>query len=69
MLRLLRFVGGVLLGALVGGGLMLIFAPSSGTRTRQPIVDWLQAVWREGLRAADAERQDLVAQLEGLKSP
>jgi len=69
MMKLLRFAGGMLLGALVGGGLVLIFAPRSGAGTRTLARDWLQAVWSEGQQAAEARRQELMAQLEEFKRP
>jgi gas vesicle protein len=69
MLRFLRFVGGALLGAIVGAGLVFMRAPRSGARTRGMVRDRLQAVWSEGQRAADARRLELLAQLEEFKSP
>jgi gas vesicle protein len=69
MLRLLCFVGGTLLGAMVGAGLMLMWAPRSGARTRGMVRDRLQAIWSEGQRAAEATRLELLAQLEEAKSP
>jgi len=69
MLRFFRFVGGTLLGAMAGAGLLLLWAPRSGARTRGMVRDRLQAVWSEGQRAADARRLELLAQLEEFKSP
>jgi len=68
-MKLVRFTGGLLLGALVGGGLVLLLAPRSGARTRSIVQEWLQAVWREGQEAAEAKRMELLAQIEELKSP
>jgi gas vesicle protein len=68
-MKLLRFAGGMLLGALVGGGLMLLFAPRSGAGTRGLTGDWLQAVWSEGQQAAEARRRELEARLAELQRP
>ncbi len=68
-MKLMRFTGGMLLGALVGGSLVLLLAPRSGERTRSLVQEWLQAVWREGQEAAEAKRMELMAQIEELKSP
>ena len=68
-MKLLRFTGGMVLGALVGGGLVLLLAPRSGERTRLLVQEWLQVVWREGQEAAEAKRMELMAQIEELKSP
>jgi gas vesicle protein len=67
-MKLVRFTGGMLLGALVGGGLVLLLAPRSGEGTRALVQDWLQSVWREGQEAAEAKRRELMAQLEELQS-
>lgn len=68
-MRFVRFTEGIILGALVGGGLVLLLAPRSGTQTRALVQDWLDAVWQEGQRAAEARRLELMARLEELQSP
>lgn len=68
-MKLARFTGGMLLGALVGGGLVLLLAPRSGERTRAHVQEWLQTAWREGQVAAEAKRMELMAQIEELQSP
>ena len=67
-MRVIRFAEGMLLGALVGGGLVLLLAPRSGEGTRALARDWLQAVWREGQQAAEAKRTELMTRLEDLQS-
>jgi len=67
-MRLVRFTGGALLGALVGGGLVLLLAPRSGEATRTLAQEWLQSIWLEGQQAAEAKRRELMARLEELKA-
>jgi len=68
-MKLVLFFRGMLLGALVGGGLLLLLAPRSGERTRAHVQEWMQSVWREGQVAAEAKRMELMAHIEELQSP
>jgi gas vesicle protein len=68
-MRGFRFVTGMLVGALVGVGLVLLFAPQSGAATRQAIQDHVQSVVEEGRQAAETRRLELTAQFEALKQP
>ena len=68
-MKIVRFSGGFLLGALVGGGLVLLLAPRSGLRTRVLVEHWLREVWREGEEAAQSKRQELLSRLEDLQAP
>jgi gas vesicle protein len=67
--RVLRFVGGVVVGAALGAGLVLLMAPRSGEETRRMIQERAQAVLDEGRQAAEARRQELTAQLSAMKQP
>jgi hypothetical protein len=69
MNRFLCYSGGLLLGAAVGVGLVVLFAPQSGTDTRQMIRDRIDEILAEGRLAADTRRGELTAQLEYLKKP
>jgi gas vesicle protein len=68
-MRFLRIVSGLMLGAALGVGLVLLFAPRSGTETRQMIQERVQDVMAEGQQAAEARRLELTAQFEALKQP
>lgn len=58
---------GLLVGALVGVGLALLFAPGSGEETRGRIQEWVNEVQAAGQEAAEQKRLELTAQLEELK--
>lgn len=64
-----RFVVGLLLGAVVGVGLVVLFAPQSGEELRKRVRDRVEEVLAEGQRAAEERRVELVAQFEDLKQP
>jgi gas vesicle protein len=68
-MRFFRIVGGLMLGAALGAGLVLLFAPHSGAETRQIIQDRVQSIQEEGRQAAEARRQELTARFEALKQP
>lgn len=67
-MKLMRFTEGLMLGALVGGGLVLLLAPKSGVQTRAFVRNWLEAVWQEGQQAAESRRLELMTRLEELQS-
>lgn len=67
--RVLNIAGGLLLGAAVGAGIVLLFAPRSGADTQQMIRDRVQAILSEGQQAAEARRLELTTQFEALKQP
>jgi gas vesicle protein len=69
MSKALRFMGGFLLGATVGAGVILLFAPGSGEETRQAIQDRVQEILDESRSAAEARRLELTTQFETLKQP
>ncbi len=65
----LKMMLGLVFGAAVGAGLMLLFTPRSGPATRQWVRDRVQGVLEEGGQAREARRAELVAQFEALKQP
>lgn len=69
MNRFLCYSGGLLLGAAVGIGLVVLFAPQSGADTRQMIRDRIDEILAEGRMAAETRREELIAQFEHLKGP
>ena len=69
MNRILEFGGGLLLGAVVGAGLVLLLAPQSGVETRQLIQERFQDILEEGRMAAEVRRLELQARFEDLKRP
>jgi gas vesicle protein len=68
-MRSLIMILGLLLGAAVGAGLMLLFTPLSGEQVQQWVRDRVQEIAEEGRRAGEARRQELTAQFETLKQP
>ncbi len=67
--KVLRILGGVLLGATVAIGLVLLFTPQSGAETRRMLEERFEELMAEGRRAAEAKRLELQAQFETLKRP
>lgn len=63
-----NFVLGAFIGGVIGSSLAMLFAPSTGEKTRQEIVDYFKHIMQEVNRAADEKRSELVAQLESLRS-
>jgi len=69
MNRMLRMMAGLLLGALIAAGLVLLFAPKSGAEMRRQIEAWFQDVLAEGRHTAEVRRLELTTQFESLKQP
>lgn len=67
MNRVLMFGGGLLLGAMVGAGLVLLLTPQSGVETQQLIQERIQDILEEGRVAAEVRRQELETRFEDLK--
>jgi gas vesicle protein len=62
-------MAGMLLGAALAAGLVLLFAPQSGAEVRQKIKDRVDDILAEGRQAAEERRLELTAQFESLKQP
>lgn len=69
MNRTLMVAGGLLCGAMLAGGLVLLFAPRSGAETQQVIRDRVQSILSAGQEAAEARRLELTERFEALKEP
>lgn len=67
MRKLLAFVFGMLLGAVVGVAIATLLAPESGEEMRGQIQSRVQNVVDEGKRAAAERRVELESQLDQLK--
>jgi gas vesicle protein len=67
--KVLRILVGVILGAAVGAGLVLLFAPQTGEETRRVIEERVEAILAEGREAAETRRLELRSQFEMLKQP
>lgn len=60
--RALSFASGLLGGAIVGAGVVLLLAPQSGADTRQSITDKFNEIIGAGREAMDERRQQLRAE-------
>ena len=69
MNRTVTVAGGLLFGAMLAGGLVLLLAPRSGAETQQVIRDRVQSVVSAGQEAAEARRLELTERFEALKEP
>ncbi len=69
MKRMLSFLSGAIMGALVGATLALLFAPASGEGLREQLRGRVMAVQEEVKKAAADRRAELEEQLAGLRAP
>lgn len=67
MRRFVALFAGLLIGALVGGILALLFAPSSGKNLQEKISDAVDRLAGEVRTAAAERRQELESELEKLR--
>jgi gas vesicle protein len=65
--KTLDFLGGLLLGALVGASVALLLAPRSGADTQAALRGRVEGVIEEGRRAAAERRAELEAQFAEAK--
>ena len=64
----LKFLGGLVLGSLVGASVALLLAPSSGAELRAQIQNEIERVQAEVNQAAADRRIELEQQLAALRS-
>ncbi len=67
MRKTLSFLGGLLVGAVTGGGIALLLAPESGPELQQEIQDYIDHLIEEGKHAAETQRLEMEEQLEAFK--
>ena len=68
MRKVINFLAGFLVGAVVGGATGLLLAPYGGTELQQRIQLRFEEVLEEGRKAATARQAELETQLEAFKS-
>jgi len=69
MRRMMSFVSGAVMGALVGATLALLFAPASGQTLRSHLQERINRLQDEVRKAARDRRAELEEQLAALRSP
>lgn len=69
MRRIVNFISGAMIGAVVGASLALLFAPSSGETLRSQIQDQVITLQEEVRRASSDRRAELEQQIAALRSP
>jgi gas vesicle protein len=67
-MRILSFLGGALIGGLVGGTIGLLLAPSSGMDLREQIQNRAQTMQTDVQQAAATRRAELEQQLDMLRT-
>jgi gas vesicle protein len=67
MQKTINFLAGCLLGAALGAGLVILFAPQSGAETQQFLKDQFKDVIEEANKAREQTQADLKEQLAKLK--
>jgi len=69
MERTLKILAGLLVGALVGVGAVLLFSPVSGEELRQSIRERIDYVLEKGRQAGESRREEMSSHFESLKQP
>lgn len=69
MRKMLSFMSGVMMGAVFGATLALLFAPSSGDDLRMRVREEADRVQEEVKKAAAERRAELEAQLDAMRAP
>jgi gas vesicle protein len=69
MNKIINFVEGAFLGALLGSALALILAPSTGDQFRRQMKSKVESFRQELMTAGDERREELEVQLAKLRQP
>jgi gas vesicle protein len=69
MKRVMSFLSGAVMGALVGSTLVLLLTPASGDEIRLKIQEQVQKIQEEVKMAAESRRIELEEQLANLRKP
>jgi gas vesicle protein len=68
MMRLINFLTGFVVGMALGGALVTLLAPQSGSETREGFRGRIEAILEEGRQAAESTRVEAHARLADLKA-
>ena len=68
MMRLIRFLAGLIVGMALGGAIAMLLAPKSGSETRELLRSRVEFILEEGRQAAESSRADAQARLTELKA-
>ena len=69
MNRIISFISGAVMGALVGSTLALLLTPASGEEIRTKMAEQVQRIQDEVKNATETRRIELESQLESLRKP
>ena len=69
MNRIISFISGAVMGALVGSTLALLLTPASGEEIRTKMAEQVQRIQDEVKSATETRRIELESQLESLRKP
>ena len=69
MNRVISFLSGAIMGALVGSTLALLLTPASGDEIRLKIQEQVQNIQEEVKTATESRRNELEGQLAALRKP
>ena len=67
MRKALAFLDGLLVGAVIGGLLALLFTPASGSEIQEQFKDYKEQLIEKGKKAASARREEMEKELSALK--
>ena len=68
MMRLIKFLAGLIVGIALGGAIAMLLAPQSGSETRELLRSRAEIILEEGRQAAEKSRIDAQARLDELKA-
>jgi len=69
MNRVISFLSGAVMGALVGSTLALLLTPASGDEIRMKMQEQVQKIQQEVKSATESRRTELEEQLASLRKP